>query len=76
MASDGLFDNVPDQDLIKVFEDANSENLQEKTLQLAMLCTKLANNPDYLSPFALSARKEGYTTEGRGSTNFKFSRKW
>ena len=65
MASDGLFDNVSDQEILKAFEETNSENLKEKSVQLAAFCINQALDPHVLSPFALNARKEGYTTEGR-----------
>jgi len=66
LASDGLFDNVADNDIITALKDATSENLKEKMVQLAAFCLDQALDSSVLSPFALNARKQGYTTECGG----------
>ena len=47
-------------------KDASSENLKEKMVQLAAFCLEQALDSRVLSPFALNARKQGYTTECGG----------
>ena len=71
MASDGLFDNVSDQEILKALEETNSENLKEKSVRLAAFCINQALDPHVFSLFALNARKEDYATEGKIYTRLK-----
>jgi len=66
LASDGLFDNVSEVDILKALDRVDVETIKEKLVQLASFCLNQALDPQVLSPFALNARKEGYTTECGG----------
>ena len=64
--TDGLFDNVPDSLIIEIMRSLTDENLSERMEELCQLCLAIANDNNYLSPFAIEARKHGYPNEKGG----------
>lgn len=67
-ATDGLFDNLPLDYLSKIISNSkmSEENLKEKMVEITNLCLTIALDDKFLSPFAIEARKEGYTREVGG----------
>jgi len=66
-ATDGLFDNMSDQSIVKELsklKDDNYESIKEIAKNLAEIARELSNDPDYISPFAKEARKSGYYVRG------------
>ena len=44
----------------------NKGNMSERMEELCQLCLAIANDNNYLSPFAIGARKNGYPNEKGG----------
>ncbi|XP_070572999.1 protein phosphatase PTC7 homolog [Ptychodera flava] len=67
MATDGLFDNMPDslilQELSKL-KDRTAESIQRTADAIAERARKLAYDANYMSPFALHARENGLDFTG------------
>lgn len=67
IATDGLWDNLKETSLLYEISKIKSYLLEdlEKTAQtLAKKAIELAFDPDYISPFAISARKNGINIRG------------
>eukprot|EP00112_Aurelia_sp_Birch-Aquarium-sp1_P023253 Seg685.10 transcript_id=Seg685.10/GoldUCD/mRNA.D3Y31 product="Protein phosphatase PTC7" protein_id=Seg685.10/GoldUCD/D3Y31 len=67
LGSDGLFDNLSTQQIgreILQLKDTSKESLQYLANCLAGKARKLAYDPNYLSPFAVNARKAGIEIRG------------
>lgn len=67
IATDGLWDNLDESELINQISKLKSYLLEdlEKTAQiLAKKAVEMAFDPDYVSPFALSARRNGINISG------------
>lgn len=67
IATDGLWDNLDESTILKEISKLKSYLLEdlEKTAQiLAKRAVELAFDPDYVSPFALSARRNGINISG------------
>ena len=64
--SDGLFDNLSDKIIIDILTGLCPENFEEKMAEICQVCVHCALDEDYLSPFALEARRYGYKGEKGG----------
>jgi len=68
LATDGLFDNVPDRLLIAEMSDVqhckDEIKLQQSANAIALMARKLSKDPKFLSPFAVNALAAGIETEG------------
>merc|ERR1719166_96997 len=68
LATDGLFDNVPDKLLVQemaVVQHCRDEvRLQQTANTIALMARKLSKDPNFLSPFAVNALAAGIETEG------------
>lgn len=56
LATDGLFDNVFDEEIIKILTDA-SKSTAEKAAVVAKTAYKHSIDPSYVSPFAMKERE-------------------
>uniref|UniRef100_H2YPQ3 Protein phosphatase n=1 Tax=Ciona savignyi TaxID=51511 RepID=H2YPQ3_CIOSA len=66
-ATDGLFDNMPDHAILKelsTLKDSQYESIKRTVWNLAEQARDLSYDPDYFSPFAKQARKNGYNVTG------------
>nr|XP_018667237.1 protein phosphatase PTC7 homolog [Ciona intestinalis] len=66
-ATDGLFDNMPDHAILKELarlKDNQYESIKQTVWNIAEQARDLSYDPDYLSPFAKQARKNGYPVTG------------
>ncbi|XP_059099105.1 protein phosphatase PTC7 homolog isoform X2 [Tigriopus californicus] len=77
LATDGIFDNVPDSllvdeisakvsspDLVAPSHDELTARLQQCANSIALIARKLSQDPDFLSPFAQNARANGFRMSG------------
>jgi len=68
LATDGLFDNVPDKLLVAemtVVQHCKDEvKLQQTANSIALMARNLSKDPKFLSPFAINALAAGIETEG------------
>jgi protein phosphatase PTC7 len=65
LATDGLWDNLSDKQLLVETSRVNLiDDLEEAAENIARKAVELANDPNYLSPFALSARQNGINISG------------
>jgi len=68
VATDGVFDNLPDsliiKELIKIAGTTDVGVLQAAANSIAQQARKLAFDEDYMSPFALNARENGINAIG------------
>jgi len=68
VATDGIFDNVPNQILVaemdKVQNCRDIEKIQQCANGIALIARKLSRDPEFLSPFAMNARASGIEAEG------------
>ena len=69
VATDGLFDNLPDslivKEMSKVAGTTDSILLQEVANAIALKAQSLSHDENYMSPFALNARKNGIDASGK-----------
>ena len=63
LATDGLFDNVPQEYIEGLLNGVTEENLQMKLIELIRLGLTISLDDKFLSPFAIAARAEGYKKE-------------
>ena len=68
LATDGVFDNVPDSLLVEQVSSINGETKDQAKVQqccnsIAFMARELSRDRDFLSPFAESARSHGYRNE-------------
>ena len=69
LATDGIFDNVPDSLLLaeissKVTEEDLASSLQQCANSIALIARSLSQDPNFLSPFAKNARANGFAMSG------------
>jgi len=68
LATDGIFDNVPNQILVaemdKVQHCRDIEKIQQCANSIALIARKLSKDPTFLSPFAKNARASGIEADG------------
>ncbi|CAF1036725.1 unnamed protein product [Brachionus calyciflorus] len=67
MATDGLWDNLSESHLllkIANIKDCFKEDMQQAARNIASFAAELSQDPDYMSPFAISARKHGLNFRG------------
>jgi len=68
LATDGLFDNVPDKLLVQemaVVQHCKDEvKLQQCANTIALMARRLSKDPKFLSPFSVNALAAGIETEG------------
>jgi|ERR1712130_121938 len=64
--SDGLFDNCSDELISDILSDINHENFRSKLDDLCGTSLAVALDPEFMSPFALEARRQGYKDEKGG----------
>lgn len=64
MATDGIFDNVPDSLLVAEINtiqgSTDPAKIQACANSIALIARKLSQDPNFLSPFARSARSSGF----------------
>lgn len=69
LATDGVFDNLPDSlilgELVSVAGTTDSSLLQKAANAIAKKAQIMAFDEQYMSPFALSARKNGIDAVGK-----------
>jgi protein phosphatase PTC7 len=68
LATDGIFDNVPDNLLIaemyKVQHCKDTQQLQQTANSIALMARRLSRDPKFLSPFSKNALLAGIEAEG------------
>jgi len=68
IATDGVFDNVPEDLMLQVLSEVEGERdpvkLQMTANSLALMARTLSLNSEFLSPFALSARRNNIQARG------------
>jgi len=68
LATDGVFDNLPDQllvtELVKVQGEKDPMRLQNAANSIALMARTLAFDPNHMSPFARNAQKNGIIAVG------------
>jgi len=68
LATDGIFDNVPDnvlvQEMYKVQHCKDKNMLQQCANSIALIARKLSRDPKFFSPFCVNALAAGIETEG------------
>ena len=69
LATDGIFDNVPDSLLLeeisaKVTKEDLATSLQQCANSIALIAKSLSQDPNFLSPFAKNARDNGFVMSG------------
>lgn len=64
LATDGLWDNVPDQLIIDSLEGVTDKNLQQKCNSIALIARRLSCDINHHSPFAKKAGEHGIRTKG------------
>lgn len=68
LATDGVFDNVPDQLLVtemrKIEGERDPTKIQNVANSIAWMARRLAFDGDFMSPFAQSAQKNGIDAIG------------
>ena len=60
LGSDGLFDNVYDEEIVDICKNDPSEDPQKIADSIAQLASKFANHRTRLSPFAKAAQQQGH----------------
>jgi len=68
LGTDGLFDNVFDDEILKMVIESRVREQKSKYDQLAkfiaLAAEKYSNSPTYKSPFSISARNAGFMMTG------------
>jgi len=68
VATDGIFDNVPDRLLVeemdKVYQCKDEKRLQQCANSIALMARRLSRDPKFLSPFSVNALAAGLEAEG------------
>ncbi len=64
MASDGLFDNLYDDDLVRLVNPKESLSLQKMVDKIGLEAYYKSKDPRYLSPFARNARNQNFAFQG------------
>lgn len=68
MATDGIFDNVPDgllvEELAGMQHCTDTDRLQQCANSIALMARRLSRDPKYLSPFCVNALAAGIEAEG------------
>ncbi|TKR76041.1 hypothetical protein L596_017242 [Steinernema carpocapsae] len=64
LATDGLWDNVPEQLIVEQLNDVKPENVQAKCNGLALTARRLAFDDHHNSPFAVKAKQNGIHAPG------------
>jgi len=68
VATDGIFDNVPDRLLVeemdKVWLCKDEKRLQQCANSIALMARRLSRDPKFLSPFSVNALAAGLEAEG------------
>ncbi|KAI6215064.1 Myotubularin-related and Zinc finger domain containing protein [Aphelenchoides besseyi] len=64
LATDGLWDNVPDAVIIDALNGVEASNLQSKCNTIALIARRLSHDLQHASPFAVKAGEHGYRTSG------------
>jgi protein phosphatase PTC7 len=64
IATDGLWDNLPDSQIIENLKGINAENLQAKCNTIALIARQLSNDKSHPSPFSFKAQAHGYEQSG------------
>lgn len=70
VATDGVFDNVPDSilitELVKLQGERDPVKIQCVANTIAWMARNLAFDSSYMSPFAINARRNGIYAKGGG----------
>eukprot|EP00106_Octopus_bimaculoides_P010447 XP_014777889.1 PREDICTED: protein phosphatase PTC7 homolog [Octopus bimaculoides] len=79
LGTDGLFDNMNEDmllDYVSKLKDHRQDNIQKTASKIAEEAHQLAFDPDYLSPFALTAIDAGIEIRGMSFPNLLFCTKY
>lgn len=75
VATDGVFDNVPDAilitELVKLQGERDPNKIQCVANSIAWMARNLAFDSTFMSPFAQNARRNGINAIGKLQKNFK-----
>ena len=64
LATDGLWDNVPDATIVDALKGAQPSNLRAKCNTIALIARRLSTDVHYASPFAVKASEHGIAAHG------------
>jgi protein phosphatase PTC7 len=64
LATDGLWDNVPEKVITDVLKHVDSTNIQQICNTVALIARRLSHDDQHKSPFALKAGEYGIATSG------------
>lgn len=64
LATDGLWDNVPESVIIEALKGAKQSNLRAKCNTIALIARRLSNDLQHASPFAVKASEHGIRASG------------
>lgn len=64
LATDGLWDNVPDSVIVEALNGVEASNLQAKCNTIALIARRLSHDLQHASPFAVKAGEHGIRTSG------------
>jgi protein phosphatase PTC7 len=64
LATDGLWDNVPEKVIVDVLKHVDSTNIQQICNTVALIARRLSHDDQHKSPFALKAGEYGIATSG------------
>lgn len=74
VATDGVFDNVPKKLLLETLREVEGEKdavkLQMTANSIALMARSLSFDSDFMSPFAINARKNNINTIGENNLGF------
>lgn len=64
LATDGLWDNVPENIILEALSDTDPSTLQATCNSIALIARRLSHDEEYASPFAVKAGHHGISTVG------------
>ena len=64
LATDGLWDNVPEKTIAEVLKKVDASNIQMACNAIALIARRLSHDDQHASPFAMKAGEHGIATSG------------
>jgi len=64
IATDGLWDNMPDSQIVEALRNVKAENLQATCNTIALIARRLSSDPSHASPFSKKASEHGLRMTG------------
>lgn len=64
LATDGLWDNVPEKIIVDVLKNIEPQNIQMVCNTIALIARRLSHDEEHKSPFAVKAGEYGITATG------------